>query len=390
MSAPAQTLTRRLLDALRGATVLWGRRAPFDEDLVVSVTELLAVERHREYVERIPVYRRLASDQGLAESAGVEAIVGAMMFSTDVFKSYEPDWLDDGAFAELTAWLGEVSTLRPPPPGPEVTDVDGWGAHLRRHGVRLSSSSGTSGYPSFVPRDAPTWAALCGNGRHYAEDRDASPYDLLALMPSGGALGLQAAADGLARRATAAYFLEGPVTDALAFLDGAERRVLIFGPPFRAAALCEAILERGAPVALAPGSRLITGGGWKGAAPVALGDLATRALGLAVADAYSATELNAVLSMCPEGRYHAPPLLQPILLDEALDWVPDGEGEGMLAFFDPFAACYPGFLVTGDRARLTREPCPCGLSGWSIVGAITRAPGHEVRGCAGALAADGP
>ena len=380
-----QTLTHRLLDALRGATVLWSRRAPFDEDLVVSVVEMLAVERHREYVGRIPVYGRLASDQGLADGAAVDAIVGAMMFSTDVFKSYESGWLEGGEFVEMTAWLGEVSSLRPPPPGPEVTDVGGWAAHLRRHGVRLSSSSGTSGQPSFVPRDAPTWAALCGNGRHYAEDADTSPYDLLALMPSGGALGLQAAADGLARRAAAVHFLDGSLADAVAFLARASRRVLIFGPPFRAAALCEAIPE---PLTLPAGSRLITGGGWKGAAPVALGELALHALGLAVADAYSATELNAVLSTCPEGRYHAPPLLQPVLLDEALDWVPGGEGEGLLAFFDPFAGCYPGFLVTGDRAHLTREPCPCGLTGWSIVGPITRAPGHEVRGCAGALAAE--
>ena len=95
-----------------------------------------------------------------------------------------------------------------------------------------------------------------------------------------------------------------------------------------------------------------------------------------------------MLSTCSHGRYHVPPLIQPILLDDALDWVEDGEGEGILGFFDPFAGSYPGFLITGDQGKLTFEPCPCGLAGWSVRGEIVRAAGYEPRGCAQALAAE--
>ena len=147
---------------------------------------------------------------------------------------------------------------------------------------------------------------------------------------------------------------------------------------------------------LAPGSRMITGGGWKGERPMAqatLHALVHRALRLrreSVMDAYSATELNCVLSTCPEGHYHVPPLIQPFLLDDALEWIDEGEGTGMLGFFDPFAGSYPGFLATGDQGHLTSEPCGCGRTGWTIRGRITRAPGHEPRGCAGTLMAELP
>ena len=59
--------------------------------------------------------------------------------------------------------------------------------------------------------------------------------------------------------------------------------------------------------------------------------------------------------------------------------------EGMLAFLDPFALSYPGFLIAGDRATLDFGSCGCGRSGAFVEGEIERAPGAEVRGCGGVL-----
>jgi hypothetical protein len=406
MAADRDNVLRRLLDALLGAAKLWSGREQFDERLVVSVMDTLVVERHRDWCARIPVYGRLAQDEGVAGMADVGEVIDSMTFSTGLFKSYEPAWLERGEFRRMTDWVADISSCRPEPPSMDVCDVETWRTQLAGQGVHLSSSSGTSGRPSFVPRDEATWRALCGNGRYYSDEPTSGSgvqgFVLLALMPRGDALGLQSAASGLARTATASHFIEGDPGDELAraggFLADAMRQgraVLVFGPPHAAADLCEAVLATtGSGIPLPPGSRLVTGGGWKGHRPVAreeLLELVRRALRLeadAVVDAYSATELNCVLSSCPEGRYHVPPLIHPLLLDDAMEWMPEAEATGILAFFDPFAGSYPGLLATGDQGHLTREPCRCGLTGWSVRGPIVRAPGHEPRGCAGALASE--
>jgi hypothetical protein len=80
-------------------------------------------------------------------------------------------------------------------------------------------------------------------------------------------------------------------------------------------------------------------------------------------------------------------LLEPILFDETLTPLPaDHEGAGTFGFMDPTAQSYPGFLITGDRVHLTRDLCPCGLTGPTLAGEVRRAPGREVRGCGGILA----
>src|SRR4051794_22236407 len=144
MAALSASLVRRLLDALLGATALWSRGEAYDEALVSSVRAALVLERHRRYVEGIPVYRRLAAEQGTASGADVAAIIDAMMVSTDIFKSYEPETLESGDFDAMTDWLAEVSTCRPPAPPGGVRDVGGWRGHPRRPGGAGSPSRGPS------------------------------------------------------------------------------------------------------------------------------------------------------------------------------------------------------------------------------------------------------
>jgi hypothetical protein len=395
-------LARRLRDALLAASGAWARRGPVDERVLAAIRHRLILNEHLEHVEAIPAYRRIAEEEGLSGSVGLGDIVRRLLIGTGWFKSYDPRRLEEGDFAAMSEWVAEISSCRPAPPGEDVRSVGDWIADLRRQGIHVSTSSGTGGRPSFVPRDRETFAALAGNGRHYGGDGTAAVEDCLVLLPRSGALGLQQAAHGLARRAARTHFLSEDAHEdwrgerldgAVAFLRDAARAgrsVTVFGTPFHVEALCAALADE--PLVLPPGSAVVTGGGWKGRAPVAAHELRRRlraALGVAgdrALDGYSAAELNCVLTTCAHGRYHVPPVVEAVVVDAALEPLPGGEGTGTPALLDPFARSYPGWLLTGDRAHLTREPCPCGLAGPSIAGEITRAPDFEPKGCAAALA----
>ena len=77
--------------------------------------------------------------------------------------------------------------------------------------------------------------------------------------------------------------------------------------------------------------------------------------------------------------------MEAVVLDEALLGEVGRSGFGTLGFLDPFAASYPGFVISGDQALLSQGECACGLSGMFIEGEIERASGLEVRGCGGVL-----
>ena len=81
-----------------------------------------------------------------------------------------------------------------------------------------------------------------------------------------------------------------------------------------------------------------------------------------------------------------PPITETVIFDEALEPLTGDDIYGGLGFLDPFAACYPGFIITGDNVRRRSGGCPCGMSGVTITD-IGRATGREVKGCGGIMAA---
>ncbi|HEY7816754.1 MAG TPA: hypothetical protein VIG29_00940, partial [Vicinamibacteria bacterium] len=392
---------------------------------------------HLRYGALIPYYRHIAEDQGLLGPLGVDDIVQNLLFP-GLFKTYEARWLEERDFAAMTEWLGNVSTRRPEVDLGDVADLNGWRQRLRSAGIFLSYSSGTSGHMSIVPRDALSFKALCTNSSAYADskwsagpDGSPRPFDCLVAGPKGGGMGILGAGVGLARSAARAHFLydvelpdelvHGAAGDAAKggalarFLEAAgaahgdhydrafefvrqaiadARPLLIFGAPFQIRWLCEALSSRGEALEAVSGSTVVTGGGWKAfsgerISQTELRRLAQQTFGIDPAhfiDAYSTAELNCTLSSCREGRYHVPPLLEAVVLDEALMGAAGQEGYGTLAFLDPFAVSYPGFVITGDQGRLARERCPCGLSGWFIDGEIERSRDAEIKGCGGVLA----
>ncbi len=414
-----QALQQRLLEAAPS----WARGAELGPEVAAARRAALELA-HERYVDLVPAYRRLAESAGLAGPADLGLVVDNLLFS-GLFKSYDPERLQAGDFAAMNRWLDDVSTGVP---SMDVSDVGGlrdWRARLRAHGTFLSFSSGSSGRLSFVPRDRPTFRALVANGATYADPNlPLSGFDCLVVGPRGEGIGFLDAGNGLARAAVRSHFLfDRPLTaDAVRDLGGAAvaggwlapgeveeadahasqfiraaaldgHPLLMFGAPFQVRRLCERIVASLGRLPTAPGSLVVTGGGWK----TFSGERLTRAellrlLGDALAipaaqyvDSYSMCELNAALASCREGRYHVPPLLEPVVLDEAATGVVGQPGEGLLAFLDPFALSYPGFVITGDRATLGFGRCGCGRSGAFLEGEIERTAGAEVRGCGGVL-----
>lgn len=420
--APPPAELEALLDRLLELTRLWARGAADDGEAEEVRREAIR-RNHVRYLELVPVYRHLAREEGLTEQSGFDAIVEHALLADDVFKSYRPEWIESRAFDRMTAWLGDRFIRRLH----LETDLDGvaaWKARLKEDGVYLAFSSGTSGRLSFVPRDRRTLEALMRNGQSYphavwspsAEGRYGA-FDSLILGGTGAGMGLQSAGSGLARMARRSHFLmdfeirpeepghregsaywDAAYERSLEFLRGAADegvRILIFGAPFQVQELCERIAADPGLLAMPPGSLLLTGGGWKAfdgrrVPRERLWEQAGQALAIPadhIIDTYSTTELNCVFMTCSQGHYHIPPLVEPVVLDEAYTGRPGTPGRGILGLLDPFALSYPGFIVTQDQVDLARGVCACGLAGWHLRGEIHRAPGVQPKGCGGVMAA---
>ena len=419
-SPPAEL--EALLDRLLELTRLWARGAADDGEAEEVRREAIR-RNHIRYLELVPVYRHLAREEGLTEHSGFDAIVEHALLADEVFKSYRPEWIESRSFDRMTSWLGDrfIRRLRI---DADLDGVGAWKARLKEDGVYLSFSSGTSGRLSFVPRDRRTLEALMRNGQSYyhtvwapSPDGRYGDFDSLILGGTGAGMGLQSAGSGLARMARRSHFLMGfelrpedlgrregsAFWDAaygrsLEFLrDAADEgvRTLIFGAPFQVQELCERIAAGPRLLPMPPGSLLISGGGWKAhdgrrVPRELLWEQAGQALAIPpdhIIDTYSTTELNCVFMTCPQGRYHVPPLVEPVVLDETYTGRPGSPGTGILGVLDPFALSYPGFIVTEDQVDLVRGVCDCGLAGWHIRGEIHRAPGVQPKGCGGVMAA---
>jgi hypothetical protein len=171
------------------------------------------------------------------------------------------------------------------------------------------------------------------------------------------------------------------------------RKVLLFGTPYLLKELCEKAKNLGLDLRLKKGSQVVFGGGWKSFEGERIGEeellnMIRETFGIrkeAVTEGYSMTEIQCLMMRCTSGRYHVPPYLSTVILDPEFVPKQGNDVSGILAVLDPFAWCYPGFLITGDSVRLIDEPCPCGRPGPAII-SIERTPGREVKGCGGIMA----
>jgi hypothetical protein len=397
------------LTGLLVAARLWATRRPIDRQRVRRALEAILLHAHDRYVKLVPAYRRLALELGHRVVHDVETLSRDLLVGAAYFKSYDDTLIPQQDFATLTTWLRDISTLDCRPDLAGVTDLEGWRRALRGVGVEVGLSSGSTGQPSFVPRDSATLSALRNNGRSYSPlewswgGRTDAGYNCLLLTPPGRRSGIESVAAGLASFAIRVCVLtpsSGSEADEAAALARAEaflgevrgtgRRLLVFGTPTAVRWLAETLSRHGRRLPMPDKTLLVTGGGWKVAdslqPPEEFEVIVASVLGVPPersVDVYGLSECNAYLLRCAYGRYHVPPVLDVVVVDHGLMPLEGDDVTGQVGLLDPFAFSYPGLLLTGDRARLVQGDCDCGLTGAGFVGRIERERRHEPKGCAG-------
>ncbi|MBN2345113.1 MAG: hypothetical protein JXO51_01900 [Candidatus Aminicenantes bacterium] len=382
------------------------------------------------HYEQNRFYHRLCSEHGFAPRhlRGPGDLARVPMLPDRLFREYPPG-------RDFALWLGNLFSGELPrivvakaDPGPDAVLEA-----FRRAGLEIAFSSGTSGRLKFVPRDRPTFLALQYTfmksvvamlyphwdrrahvylmmpdprrtalyaGRsceaffsafdqvRVGLDRAVSAGQVRAAMGGGGGVrGM--IARSLARRGTRRL-----VADVTRWLESREKggeKIALVGPPFVLAAVMDRLQREGRAFAFGERAMIGTGGGWKTheGRRLPLADFRARVertLGIPgrlCLDGYGMVESNAFMVHCPEGHYlHVPhSFFEPLVLDNDQRPLPRGEW-GRFAFLDASAASFPGFILTGDRARLL-ERCPaCDRPGPVLDPEVRRLDGEEARGCA--------
>jgi len=95
--------------------------------------------------------------EGCGQEVDIQTIKRKLMFSADIFKSYEQAWLDDGDFGRMTQWLEGIYDRHIRIDVSGIKTIDEWIERLGVSGIHVVYSSGTSGEFSFIPRDKQDW-----------------------------------------------------------------------------------------------------------------------------------------------------------------------------------------------------------------------------------------
>ena len=207
----------------------WSTGGRVDLTALAALRSELLAENHRRHVESIPAYARLSSELGVAPDGTYDG--DQLLVSDDWFKGYDPYW-PDGDLLSLTAWLAEVSTVRPVHPV-GVDDLQTWRSALRADDVFVTLSSGTTGLRSLVPRDRMTLTALrSSSGRPAAVGVAGRGVRRAAAHHTGMGSGIQSGAAGMAAAARRSAhdddwldFVTAAVADA--------QPVVLYGSPSR-------------------------------------------------------------------------------------------------------------------------------------------------------------
>lgn len=405
--------------------------------------------RFQQRRQQVPVLAQRAKSAGIDRIGGLEDLV-ALLFPHTTYKSYPETLITRGRWAQLNRWLDSVSTYRVTGVDvSDVEDVDGWIRRLEEHGHLVSSSSGTSGKPSFLNKTAADRQASADNLIACLTELGMPPAREWHVLPVGPNTGISSAA--FMRQVLAENYRR---PDAIAIPDSAPvvghhrymarltamRRAMADGTAdpdelaaFRAeqaarqkateerlAYLAEQILahrdekiffnsmfpllyqmgelvrELGAkPGDITGANALMVAGGLKGVAlPPDYRERIFEIFNITPArflHYYAMQEVNLRSRKCLAGRYHVPAGLTLLVLDkggEQLVELSDNQAEGRAAFFDLSVDGRWGGTISGDRIRADFGGCPCGAPGVTILDEITRysdLPDGDKITCAGTM-----
>jgi hypothetical protein len=420
--------------------------APFSE---VLPRQLAAVnERFQDRVQRIKLLQNRAETGGITEVRRLGDVV-PLLFAHTAYKSYPESWLADRKWDRLGRWLDTVSTHRVRTiDGVAVAGLDDWLQRLESQGHYVSCSSGTTGKCAMMNATEADlrfcghallrgiiWAGLAPNhdrlmismGQVAATPRNKatgkpmaeafSPPGVTPFAPNVPPITIGAItemvtlrkkiAEGTAKPAEIAEFeaqakarekaIESTVeqaADALIANRHAPLHIMgLFGPLYQVA---ERVRSRGyGGKDFQANTGFISGGLKRVQLPANYREFVFETFNLEperLCHAYGMQEINTTAVRCKAGRYHLPPWVLLLLLDESGDHLieptPSGELEGRAAFFDLSMDGRWGGVISGDRIRASWAPCACGNASPSVHEDIQRyadLAGGDKIACAGTI-----
>jgi hypothetical protein len=392
-----------------------------------------------------------ATEAGVTDIRTPADLVG-LLFAHTTYKSYPEGWLTDQKWPMLSKWVDTMSTHRVQ--GVDfagITDIDDWINRLAAAGHYLSCSSGTTGKSAMlnasaadmewakknaiasaawgagvqprnqfrqfgmaaipaVPRNLITRDAMTAAFNIANEAPFAYPVPPITLGQVTGMVALRKRiADGVAEPSEIAGFeatskeraaaVEAAVGITAEALIAARQDPLylsgMWGTIYKVA---EAVRAKGfSGKDFNPENILFVAGGLKGAVlPPNYREYVYETFNLAperTAQNYSMQEIATAMPRCRAGRYHLPPWLMCLLLDEpGENLIPaveaDGEVEGRAGFFDISLDGRWNGVISGDKISISYKPCACGSHSPSIRDNITRyadLPGGDKITCAGSV-----
>ncbi len=406
-----------------------------------------ANERLASRVDAIPLLRNRVMSGGVTTVHELADLV-PLLFAHSAYKSYAESWLTDGRWDRMAKWLRTVST--PTLDGLDldgVTDLDDFVARLGSVGCYVTCSSGTTGKPAMIPCSAVdldiaaqtnvrglSWATgiepdghrkFLGLGPRMAIERNErtrlamvdafssteNSYQLpLDPITVGSVMGMitfrRRLADGTASPSEVAAFerlsgerqaaMDRAVAEAVdELIASRHQKLLLAGMWTSLYQLAEGVRAKGfGGQNFQDDTALLVGGGLKGAQlPDDYREYIFETFNIRderVYHLYTMQELNTPFPKCRAGRYHVPPWVIMLPLDEPGEKLVDaggGETQCRAGYFDLSLDGRWGGVISGDRVDV-RSACDCGHQGPAIGQEIVRyadlAGGDKIT-CAGTI-----
>lgn len=435
---------QKLIDLIDEPDV-YARPAAEIDPLRLEAANALFQERRTQ----IPLVAKRAEDAGIDAISSFADLV-PLLFAHTVYKSYPPSFVEKGRWDRMLQWLNTLSVADTTNVDVEgVSNVDDWLERLEKSGHHILATSGTSGKCSFLnhaPHDYDAkvrhWANTIGwpyvrpdggrvyfslgphigpnsaieaaliNSKLWAGNNEAyfltdepllisevsEAASLRKRMSEGTASPSEIAAFEEKAKAKGERMMQAVRDMADQILDRRHEPIVLSGMWGQHMLIIERARERGIPDGdFHKDSYIAAGGGVKNITlPTDYKEQVDRFYGDVIRNTcYGMTELASVMPRCEKMRYHFPPTIIPLILDQAGERLlgaedgVDGVVEGRFGFLDLLLDGRWGGLITGDKVQVDMsDECPCGRPGPTILDTITRyaQSGEDDHiGCAGTI-----
>jgi hypothetical protein len=385
-------------------------------------------------VGKIKLLANRAEEGGVSRIESLHDLV-PLLFAHTAYKSYPENWLFEGKWDRMGKWLDTVSTHRVPKLDTSaVTGLDDWLELLEGHGHFVSCSSGTTGKCAMMNADQAD-LDFCGKallrmislGQVAASPRNRatgmpmvmafSPPDFPPFAPNVPPMTIGSIVDMVvlrkriaegtaqpseiaryeeearAREASVASAVEQATEAVIANRVWPLHIMGLFVPLFQVASK---VRERGfSGKDFQENTTFISGGLKRVALPDNYKEFVFETFNISqerALQSYGMQELNTNAPRCAAGRYHVPPWMILLLLDESgenlIEPCFDGEVEGRAAFLDLSMQGRWGGVISGDKIRANWGTCECGRSSPSIADDIQRfadLAGGDKIACSGTI-----